>query len=351
MSDTAHPAAGTAGSAASNGVAVVGAGYWGKNLVRAFASLGRLRAVCDADAKALERARTQAPATRMVGDFADLLTDSDIGAVVIASPAKLHAEQALAALRANKDVFVEKPMALSAADARAVRLTAEAEGRILMVGHLMLYHAGITRLLELVRSGELGRIYYLYALRVNLGKLRKDENALWSFGPHDLAVILELVGQDPETVAARGEGYLQDGVEDVVFVNLRFPDRTMAQVQLSWLDPRKERRLTVVGSRRMAVLDDTLPNEVLKIYDKGFDRPPDYASFGEFLTLRDGDVHIPRIDLREPLIEECAHFLHCIDTRAEPRTSGAHGERVVRILEAAQRSLESGGTPVPLGPA
>jgi predicted dehydrogenase len=333
-----------------SGVAVVGAGYWGKNLVRAFASLGRLRAVCDTDGAALERARGQAPGARMVGDLAEVLADGEIGAVVIASPARLHAEQALAALRAGKDVLVEKPMALDAASARAVRQAAEAGGRILMVGHLLLYHAGVTRLLELARSGDLGRIYYLYAQRVNLGRLRKDENALWSFGPHDLAVILELVGQDPESVAARGEGYLQDGVEDVVFVNLRFPDRTMAQVQLSWLDPRKERRLTVVGSRRMAVLDDTLPGEVLKIYDKGFDRPPDYASFGEFLTLRDGDVHIPRVDLREPLLEECAHFLLCIDTRSEPRTSGAHGERVVRILQAAQRSLESGGAPVRLAP-
>jgi predicted dehydrogenase len=333
---------------AEPGIAVVGAGYWGKNLVRAFASLGRLRAVCDASPEALARAGRQAPGARLVADFAGLLRDPDVGAFAIVSPARLHAEQALAALHAGKDVFVEKPMALSAADARAMRLCAEEHGRILMVGHLMLYHAGVERLLDLVRSGELGRIYYLYALRVNLGKLRADESALWSFGPHDLAVILELCGQEPETVAARGEGYLQEGVEDVVFVNLRFPDRTMAQVQLSWLDPRKERRLTVVGSRRMAVLDDTVPHEVLRIYDKGFDRPPEYGSFGEFLTLRDGDVHIPRVDLREPLLQECAHFLSCIDTRSEPRTSAAHGERVVRILQAAQRSLESGGAPVRL---
>jgi predicted dehydrogenase len=330
------------------GVAVVGAGYWGKNLVRAFTSLGRLRAVCDPSPEALARAGRQAPSARPVADFADLLRDPEIGAVVLASPARLHASQALEALAAGKDVFVEKPMALSADDARAVRERAEANGRVVMVGHLMLYHAGVEHLLALARAGELGRIYYLYALRVNLGKLRTDENALWSFGPHDLAVILELVGHEPESVSARGECYLQERVEDVVFVNLHFPDRTMAQVQLSWLDPRKERRLTVVGSRRMAVLDDTAPHEVLRIYDKGFDRPPEYGSFGEFLTLRDGDVHIPRIDLKEPLLAECAHFVHCVDTRAEPRTSAAHGERVVRILEAAQQSLQAGGAPVHL---
>ena len=333
---------------AEPGICVVGAGYWGKNLVRAFASLGRLRAVCDAGPEALARAGRQAPRARLVPDFGELLRDDSVGAVAIASPARLHAEQALAALAAGKDVFVEKPMALCAADARAMREAAATSGRVLMVGHLMLFHAGVEHLMGLVRSGDLGRIYYLYALRVNLGKLRTDENALWSFGPHDLSVILEMVGQDPESVSARGECYLQEKVEDVVFVNLRFPDRTMAQVQLSWLDPRKERRLTVVGSRRMAVLDDTVPHEVLKIYDKGFDRPPEYGSFGEFLTLRDGDVHIPRIDLREPLLEECAHFLHCVDTRAEPRSSATHGERVVRILEAAQRSLESGGAPIRL---
>ena len=328
------------------GIGVVGAGYWGKNLVRAFASLGRLRAVCDSSPEALSRAGRQAPGARQVADFDELLRDDTVTGVALASPARLHARQALAALEAGRDVFVEKPMALCSADARAMREAAAARGRVLMVGHLMLYHAGVEHLLGLVRSRELGRIYYLYAQRVNLGKLRTDENALWSFGPHDLAVILELVGQEPESVSARGECYLQDKVEDVVFVNLRFPDRTMAQVQLSWLDPRKERRLTVVGSRRMAVLDDTAPHEVLRIYDKGFDRPPEYGSFGEFLTLRDGDVHIPRIDLREPLLQECAHFLHCVDTREEPRTSAAHGERVVRILEAAQRSLDTGGSPV-----
>jgi len=330
------------------GVAVVGAGYWGKNLVRAFSSLGRLRAVCDSNPDALARAQRAVPGVRVVSDLDALWSDDGIGAVAIASPARLHAEQALAAIRAGRDVFVEKPMALRAEDARTVREAAAAGGRILMVGHLMLYHAGVQRLMQMVRDGELGRIYYLYALRVNLGKLRKDENALWSFGPHDLAIILELVGREPETVAARGEGYLQSGVEDVVFVNLRFPDGIMAQVQLSWLDPRKERRLTVVGSRRMAVLDDTQPAEVLRIYDKGFDRPPEYATYGEFLTLRDGDIHVPRINLKEPLLEECSHFLHCIDERAEPRTSGAHGERIVRILEAAQRSLKSGGSPVHL---
>src|SRR5262249_44664438 len=215
-----------------------------------------------------------------------------------------------------KGVRVEKPVALTVADAERITQAAAAAGqRTFMVGHLMLYHPAVHQLRELIRSGELGEIYYLYSLRVNLGRLRKDENALWSFAPHDVSMILDLVGELPVSVAARGQAYLMPPVEDVVFVNLAFGDgpgpQKMAQVQLSWLDPRKERRLTVVGSKKMVELDDVHPTEKLRIYDKGYDRPPEFTQYGEYLTVRHGDIHIPRLQMTEPLEAELAHFLGC----------------------------------------
>jgi predicted dehydrogenase len=331
-------------------IAVAGAGYWGINHVRAFARQpgATLVAVCDPDAGARERAARLAPGARTIASFDALVADAEVDAIVLATPAVAHAAQAQAALAAGKHVFVEKPMALAAADAEAVAAAAARAGRTLMVGHLMLYHPGYEKLRALVHAGELGEVYYVYALRVNLGRLRKDENALWSFAPHDVSMILDLVGALPATVAARGESYLQPGVEDVVFVNLGFPDRKMAQVQLSWLDPRKERRLTVVGSRKMVEFDDVHPSEKLRIYDKGYDRPPTFTQYGEYLTVRHGDIHIPRVDMAEPLDLECRAFVRACNDGAPPRTDARHGIDVVRVLEAAQRSLKAGGAPVTL---
>lgn len=330
------------------GVAVVGAGYWGVNHVRAFSRVpgAELRAVCDPDERALARAAQLAPAALKRHAFEEVLGDPAVDAVVLATPAVDHAAQAVAALGAGKHVFVEKPLALTAADAEGVARAAEASQTTLMVGHLMLYHPGYTRLRELVRGGEIGEVYYLYSLRVNLGRLRRDENALWSFAPHDLSMILDLVGGLPASVAARGESYLQPGVEDVVFLNLAFPSRKLAQVQLSWLDPRKERRLTVVGSKKMVEFDDVHPTEKLRIYDKGFDRPPEFTQYGEYLTVRHGDIHIPRVDLAEPLDLECRHFIACVANGAPPRTGAAQGLQVVQVLDAAQRSLRQQGRPV-----
>ena len=331
-------------------LAVAGVGYWGINHVRAFARQKgcTLAALCDPDAAALERAAQFAPNARRYADVAALFADDSIDAVVLATPAVAHAAQAQAALAAGKHVFVEKPMALSTADAEAVVAAATRAQKTLMVGHLMLYHPGYERLRELVRGGDLGDVFYIYAVRVNLGRLRHDENALWSLAPHDLSMILDLVGARPATVAARGQAYLQPGVEDVVFVNLAFADGKMAQVQLSWLDPRKERRLTVVGSKKMVELDDTHPTEKLRIYDKGYDRPPAFTQFAEYLTIRHGDVHIPRLQMTEPLQAECAEFIRCATTGAPPRTDGTHGLEVVRTLAAAQRSLRNDGIPVSL---
>jgi predicted dehydrogenase len=269
--------------------------------------------------------------------------------VVIATNAAHHHAHAVAALRAGKHVLVEKPMAVSVAEAEAMVSEAEQRGRRLMVGHLMLFHPAVDRLRQLIESGELGRVYYMYAARVNLGRIRRDENALWSFAPHDLGIILELVQAMPAEVWARGECYLQPGVEDVVFLNLRFPDRTMAQIQLSWLDPHKERRLTVVGSRKMVVFDDTHPSEKLRIYDKGFQQAPEFSSFGEYLSIRDGDIHIPHLDLVEPLTAQCRHFLSRLREGGPLRTDGRQGLEVVRILAAAERSMRQGGVPVRLG--
>ena len=329
-------------------LAVAGVGYWGINHVRAFARQKgcTLAALCDPDAAALDRAAQFAPNARRYADVAALLADDSIDAVVLATPAVAHAAQAQAALACGKHVFVEKPMALSTADAEAVVAAAARAQKTLMVGHLMLYHPGYERLRELVRGGEIGDVFYIYAVRVNLGRLRHDENALWSLAPHDLSMILDLVGTRPATVAARGQAYLQPGVEDVVFVNLAFGDGKMAQVQLSWLDPRKERRLTVVGSKKMVEFDDTHPTEKLRVYDKGYDRPPAFTQFAEYLTVRHGDVHIPRLQMTEPLQAECAEFIRCATTGAPPRTDGTHGLEIVRVLEAAHRSLRAEGTPV-----
>ncbi|MBK6846356.1 MAG: Gfo/Idh/MocA family oxidoreductase [Proteobacteria bacterium] len=334
-------------------VAVVGAGYWGKNYVRNLAHLpgANLRWVCDRDPQALARCARLAPGARLTAELDEVLADATVQAIVVATPAPVHAAPTIAALRAGKHVLVEKPMATTTSDAAAMVAAADAAGRTLMVGHLMLYHPAVERLQRMVRAGELGRIYYMYALRVNLGQVRRDENALWSFAPHDLSIIQCLLEQQPETVAARGHAYLQPGVEDVVFLNLDYPDQTMAQIQLSWLDPHKERRLTVVGSRKMVIFDDTHANEKLRVYDKGFDRPPDYESFGEFLALRDGDVHIPSVALNEPLAAECLHFLHCVRTGTPPRTSARDGLAVVKVLDAAARSLLAGGAPMRIAAA
>jgi predicted dehydrogenase len=325
-------------------VAVVGAGYWGINHVRAFASLPQVRlvAVCDENEAALQRAARLAPTARLERSFQAVLDDRDIEALVLVTPARLHADHACAALAAGKHVLVEKPLALTVADAERVVEAAARAGRTAMVGHLMLYHPAIARLRELIGSGELGNVYYMYSQRVNLGQLRRDENALWSLAPHDISIILWLLGEEPVEVGARGQAYLQPGVEDVVFLHLRFPDRKIAQVQLSWLDPRKERRLTVVGSRKMVEFDDVHPTEKLRIYDKGFDRPPEFTQYAEYLTIRQGDVHIPRVGGGEPLALECAHFVECCRRGTRPLSDVASGLAVVRVLARATEALRAG---------
>jgi predicted dehydrogenase len=320
-------------------VGVVGLGYWGPNLARNFDRLpgAELRWLCDASEEALERWGAAFPSARTTTSLEDLLSDETLDAVVVATPVPTHAELATRVLVAGKHCFVEKPLGRSEQEAEAVVEAARAADRVLMVGHLLEYHPGVERLGELVRSGELGDLRYIYSNRLNLGKHRQDENALWSLGAHDISVILRLAGEEPYECTAVGESYVKPGVEDVVFAFMRFESGLTAHMHLSWLDPHKERRFTVVGSRRMATFDDMELERKLTVYDKGFDE--DYSSYGEYIA-RSGDVFSPRIPNDEPLRLECRHFLDCVQDGARPRSDGDSGLRVVRVLERLQRSLE-----------
>jgi len=320
-------------------VGVVGLGYWGPNLARNLAAIPgcELLWLCDADEGARTRLAPAFPGARFSGELQELLADPDLDAVVLATPVPSHAELAVAVLDADKHCFVEKPLATTAADAERAVAAAERAGRVLMVGHLLEYHPAVARLKELIDRDELGPLYYLYGNRLNLGKLRADENALWSLGAHDVSVALHLIGEEPEQCLAHGASFVRTGVQDVVFCYLRFPSGIVAHLHLSWLDPHKERRLTVVGARRMATFDDMLIEGKLTVYDKGFDE--DTRSWGEYIA-RSGDIFSPRIPNLEPLRIECEHFIECVRTGAPPRSDGHSGLRVVRVLEALQRSLD-----------
>jgi predicted dehydrogenase len=322
-------------------IGVVGLGYWGPNLARNFAGMTgcELAWCCDPAEEARARVAPMFPSARFTGALDELLSDPELDAIALATPVPSHAELALRVLEAGKHCFVEKPLAQSRADAERVVQAARDSGRVLMVGHLLEYHPGVQKLKELTDSGELGdRIYYIYGNRLNLGKLRSDENALWSLGAHDVSVVLHLAGEEPSEVVAHGESYVRSGVEDVVFCFLRFPSGLAAHLHLSWLDPHKERRFTVVGSRRMATFDDMALEGKLTIYDKGFDE--DARSYGEYIT-RSGHTYSPRIPNEEPLRIECEHFVECVRTGERPRSDGDSGLRVVGVLERPQQSLES----------
>jgi predicted dehydrogenase len=329
-------------------VGVIGAGAWGRNHVRTFAQLpgAELVAVCDSAAAVREKLGRQYPGTTITDEPKKLL--GMVEAVVVATPAITHADLARQAIAAGIPVLVEKPFALTVKDAEDVAERAAKANVPVMAGHLLEYHPVVERLRELIQSGALGQIYYLYGQRVNLGQVRPDENALWSFGPHDVSVALFLMGGAPATVTAVGKSYIQPGIEDVVFVTMEFASGVLAHVQLSWLDPHKERRLTVVGSKQMAVFDDMEAREKLRIYDKGVS-PPDYRSFGESLQIREGDIFVPRVSNAEPLAQELGHFLKVARREMPARSDAADGVRVVRVLAAASASLKQAGKPVVVG--
>jgi predicted dehydrogenase len=320
-------------------VGLAGLGYWGPNLARNFDDLpdAELTWLSDLDDERLARYGARFPAARTTSRFEDMLEDDGVDAVVIATPVPTHAELARQALRAGKHVFVEKPVALAASDAEELDALADERGLTLMPGHLLLYHPGVRKLREIVVSGELGRLLVVYGNRQNLGKIRRDENVLWSLGAHDLSVILDLVSEEPVEVSARGESFLNPGVEDVVFAYLRFPSGVVAHMHLSWLDPHKMRKLTVVGDRKMAIFDDMDVDRKVTVYDKGPQEPAD--TYGEWLT-RTGDIWSPKIPNDEPLRLECQHFLALVRGEADSAPARENGVAVVRALEELQRSLE-----------
>jgi predicted dehydrogenase len=321
-------------------IGLAGLGYWGPNLARNFAALPgcELAWCCDASEAVRARWAPSFPGARFTADLDDLLADPDLDAVALATPVPSHGELAETVLRAGKHCFVEKPLAQSVASAERALAAARETGRTLMVGHLLEYHPGVAKLKEIADSGDLGPIHYIYSNRLNLGQLRADENALWSLGAHDISVVLHLADEEPYEIEARGECYMRPGIEDVVFGFLRFPSGLAAHLHLSWLDPHKERRFTVVGGRRMATFDDMDLERKVTVYDKGFDE--DSGNWGEYIA-RSGDIWSPRVPNSEPLRLECAHFVECLRTGAVPRSDGESGLRVVRVLEALQERLDA----------
>jgi predicted dehydrogenase len=316
--------------------AVAGLGHWGRNLVRNFDDLTELRWLCDIDPDTREGFAHRYPEARVTGDFGELLSDPEVDAVVIATPVPTHYGLAKQALEAGKHVFVEKPPSMRAEETEELCALADEYRLALMPGHLLLYHPGVRKLKQLIDSGELGDVLCVYGNRQNLGVIRKDENALWSLGVHDLSVILYLLEEEPSEVWAHGSSFLNPGVEDVVFCYLRFPSGKIAHMHLSWLDPHKMRRITVVGRDKMVVFDDMELERKVTIYEKGPWQPAE--TYGEWQT-RTGDIFSPKIPNDEPLRLECQHFLELVRGAGDRAKVAQDGLAVVRALEQLQNSL------------
>jgi len=331
-------------------VAVIGAGYWGPNLIRNFYGINRecVRFVCDQDSSVIGRLKNSFPGVEFVSDYSLVLNSPEVDGVVVATQPTSHFALSKEALEKGKHVFVEKPLALNTSEAEELVALSRSKNRVLMVGHLLRYHPAVKLLKDYLERGELGDVLYIYSTRVNLGKVRQDENALWSFAPHDLAVIIYLMGRKPVSVSAVGQSYLTPDVEDVVFLTVFFEGNCMAHVHVSWLDPHKIRKLTVVGNKKMAVFDDMEASEMIRIFDKGVDYSPGFKSYAEAVSLRVGDILIPRVQMKEPLRIECEHFIECVEKGKHPLTDGEEGVAVVRVLEGAQKSMRLSGSLVQL---
>jgi UDP-2-acetamido-3-amino-2,3-dideoxy-glucuronate N-acetyltransferase len=318
------------------GIAVVGCGHWGKNLVRNFSELGALKALLDVDSERAKALATQYDVP-ICASFTELLGRSDVEAVVIAAPAAEHYALARQALLAEKDVFVEKPLALRVGEGEELTDLAVGNGRILMVGHLLHYHPAIQKMKELVRHGALGRIEYIYSSRLNFGKLRTEENILWSFAPHDISVILHLLEEEPVFVSAHGGAYLNHNIADVTLTSCTFPSGVTAHIFVSWLHPFKEQKLVIVGNRQMAVFDDTVPDRKLTLY------PHQIDWIDRLPVAKQSEGQVVSLPSEEPLRRECQHFLKCVLTRTKPETDGWNGVRVLRVLSAAEKALKASG--------
>ncbi len=331
-------------------LAIVGIGNWGFNHVRTFHQLPNceLKLVCDLSEKRLQKVKEISQNIPLTNDYQKIIKDDNIAGVVIATDADTHYKLAKEALLAGKAVFVEKPITLDLREANELVELAEQKRQVLMVGHLLLYHPIVTAIKSYLDSGQWGEVFYIYSTRVNLGTLRTTENALWSLAPHDISVMMYLTGQSPEVVNAVGNSYIKPDVQDVVFFSLNFSNNIMGHGQASWLDPHKIRQFTIVSRKKMVVFDDTEPKEKLRIYDKGVVDSKEYLSYDQQYTIRDGDIFIPAIKMVEPLKLECQHFIDCIVDNKKPLTDGINGLEVLKVLTAAQKSLEKGGMPIKL---
>ena len=330
-------------------IGVVGLGYWGPNLARNFSQMDgcRLGGLCDSDDERLKKIRVSHPDVQGFADFATMLEDSFLDAVAVATPVRQHFPLAKAALLAGKHVLVEKPFASSSAECVELIELAARRGLTLMVGHTFLYSAPIRMIREIITSGELGEIRYINTQRLNLGLFQKDINVVWDLAPHDLSIILHLLGRIPVSVNCQGNAHVTPGIEDVANLSLNFPNGEFATIQSSWLEPRKVRQMTVVGTRKMVIYDDIEPLEKIRICDSRVERPPHYDNFGEFqYAYHYGDSFIPRIEQSEPLRRMCEHFLDSVSSGTAPLTCGERGLEVVRILEASSASLKANGGPV-----
>lgn len=330
--------------------AQIGFGYWGPNLARNLGTLAgpRWRYLVDLSAERREKASSLYPQVTVTDELDAVLADPEVSAVVVATPAASHAPLARRALAAGKSVFVEKPLALSTQDAIELARTADEKGLVLMVGHTFEFNPAVRTMKEYIDSGEIGEVLYLHSQRLNLGRIQSDINAFWSIGPHDVSIANYLLGSSPEWVAARGARYLNDSVEDVMFVTAGYPNGVLAHMHVSWLDPSKTRSTTVVGSKKMLVYDDMDATAKLKIFDKGADRL-EADNYGAWqYRLRDGAMHVPSLPMVEPLSTELRHFIECVDTGRRPDVDGWNGVRTVAVLEAVDESLRAGGAQVPV---
>lgn len=332
-------------SSGTTAICVAGCGHWGKNLVRNFHQLGHLAGLFDTHRERLDEVGAGYPQAERFSSFQAALASPSIQGIAIASPAEMHARMAIQALEAGKDVFVEKPLALTAEDGMAMIEAARRGNRILMVGHLLIYHPAIVAIQKLVESGELGRLEYLYSNRLSMGKIRREENALWSFAPHDVSILLQVTGRMPIQASAVGGTYLQANIADVTVSNLLFDSGMRAHIFVSWLHPHKEQRLVVIGSKKMVVFEDSRATGKVMLYDKE-------------IAWKNGNYEVSQTQgtpveyaADEPLRVECREFAECILTRRRPRTSGEDGVNVLRVLQACQRSIELNGAPVQLSGA
>jgi predicted dehydrogenase len=336
------------------GVAIVGLGYWGPNWVRNFSQARGIERVvcCDSSRERLEHIKSSYPSVVVTEKLDQVLSDPKVDAVVVATPVNTHFEIASRSLKAGKATLVEKPIATSCQQAEVLIRMARERDLTLMSGHTFEYSAPVMKIRQLIDSGDLGEVLYISSVRANLGVFRRDVNVAWDLATHDISIILMLLGEMPIEVSCQGESHYHDRVEDVARLTLHFANNVIAFVHVSWLDPNKIRQTTIVGSRKMLVYDDTAPQEKVRVYDKGVTKHPYCDTFGDFqLSYRNGDVHIPRIAESEPLKVECEHFVDCVKRGIPPNSDGHSGLRVVKVLEAANRSLRNHGQPMPIAPS